>query len=157
MTTKTKKPITKKVVKRPESIVNNAPRTFTEADFPPGTASRQGDIYLIRINALPKSAKSRAARQVAEGNTQGSRHIVTVGDVYNCNPEEVLGQISSAAPKVRGTLQARYIGPVFTTVADMASLEHPEHGHQHWQGAMVIACVVQRNLDAEDREQAARD
>lgn len=139
----------------PEQIINNAPRTFTEADFPIGTAARQGDFYLVRIDSLPKGAKPRKSRQIAEGNTQGSRHVVTVGNVFDCPAEAVAAAIAKACP--RSDIQSRYIGPVFQAVDGVASLEHPEHGHQHWQGDMTIACVVQRNLDAEEREQAARD
>ena len=36
-------------------------------------------------------------------------------------------------------------------------LSHPEHGHHIYHDNMVIACVFQRNLDAEEREQRALD
>jgi hypothetical protein len=56
-----------RVAAQPERIVNDAPRTFTEADFPVGTASHQGDWTLVRIQQLPQSAKPRANRQLSEG------------------------------------------------------------------------------------------
>jgi hypothetical protein len=158
MTTKTKRIRSRKAIQQvPESIINNAPRTFTEADFPIGTGSRQGDFYLIRIASVPAGAKARKSRQIAEGNTQGSRHVVTVGNVCDCDPVSVIDAIVTAVPKLKGQLQPQYIGPVFETVGGVASLEHPEHGHQHWRGEMAIACVCQRNLDAEEREQRTMD
>jgi hypothetical protein len=46
---------------------------------------------------------------------------------------------------------------VFVTVAGQADLTHPEHGNHLYRGDMVIACVYQRNLDAEERERRAMD
>ena len=61
-----------------ESIVNDAPRQFD--DFPVGSVSHQGDVILVAIAGLPTGAKVRTNRQVADGTTQGSRHILEGGD-----------------------------------------------------------------------------
>lgn len=137
-----------------ESIINDSPRTFTEADFPVGTVVHQGDLILVRISELPASAKTRADRQLAEGSTQGSRHILDVGDVYNCDKRAATEAIQRGC----GTNVGReYIGPVFCTAGGKADILHPEHGDHHYRGDMVIACVYQRNLDAEEREQRTKD
>ena len=142
------------VVPQAEALVNDAPRTFTEADFPIGTVAHQGDLVMVRIRRLPKSAKKRSTRQMADGSTQGSRHILTEmsGDAFDCDAEEVVKALKTACPKV--DIGAQYIGPVFRTPA---ALEHPEHGDHIYAFEGVVAVVVQRNLDAERREQRTRD
>ena len=142
--------------KASERIVNNEPRTFTDADFPVGTVAHQGDLILVRIEALPKSAKKRLQRQLAEGSTQGSRHILALGsNVFDCDGNEVVAAISSVCRGV--ALDAKYVGPVFQTAKGKADLDHPEHGNHLYRGDMTIACVFQRNLDAEQREQRVVD
>jgi hypothetical protein len=139
-----------------ESIVNNEPRTFTDADFPVGTTAHQGDLILVRIESLPSSAKKRANRQLADGNTQGSRHILAPGcKVFDCDGNEIVASIAAVCRGV--TLDAKYVGPVFQTVKGKADLDHPEHGNHLYRGDMTIACVYQRNLDAENREQRVVD
>ena len=140
---------------KPEGIVNDAPRTFTESAFPIGTAAHQGDLVIVRIASLPASAKPRQDRQLAVGNTQGSRHVLKTGSAYNCAAADVANAISAVCPGV--TVQADYIGPVFATQGGAADLLHPEHGDHHYRGDMVMAVVFQRNLDAEEREQRVQD
>jgi len=150
----TKAKLRKQAVKH-EGIVNDAPRTFTEADFPIGTAAHQGDLVLVRIAILPRSAKPRRDRQLAIGNTQGSRHVLKTGTPYDCDSSEVASAIAKVCP---GTvIQAAYIGPVFSTKNTTADLLHPEHGDHHYRGDMVIAVVYQRNLDSEERERRVQD
>jgi hypothetical protein len=142
-------------VLKQEKIINDAPRRFSEADFPIGTAAHQGDLILVRIDRLPASARPRREKQLAAGNTQGARHVVGKGRVYECDPTEVAAAIAAACP---GTaINAAYIGPVFTTESGAADLLHPEHGDHHYRGDMTIASVFQRNLDAEEREQRVQD
>ena len=162
MATKLKQPkrraVTKTMAKAPpvtESIVNDQPRIFTDADWPVGSAAHQGDLILVRIAILPASAKPRHQRQLADGDTQGSRHILEAGHVFDCQAADVVKAINAVCP--RADIQDRYIGPVFRTSNDSAVLAHPEHGDHHYAGEMTIAVVYQRNLDAEQREQIARD
>ena len=138
-----------------ERIVNDQPRTFTDADFPVGSVSHQGDLILVRIEAMPKSAKPRMDRQLAVGSTQGSRHILDVGVPYDCDAAEVAAAIKAVCPKAE--IGQQYIGPVFSTDKGKADLLHPEHGNLHWRGCMVIAVVYQRSLDSEEREQRIQD
>jgi len=137
-----------------ESIVNNAPRRFADADWPVGSVAHQGDVILVRIAELTAEAKPRKNRQVADGNTQGSRHILEGGKIYDCNLPAVAKAIKAACP--RSSVGEQYIGPVFLT-DDTTALRHPEHGDHEYDAGMCVAVVFQRNLDAEQREQVARD
>ena len=140
---------------KPEAIVNDAPRTFSESAFPVGTVAHQGDLILVRIAALPPSARPRKDRQLAAGNTQGSRHVLDVGRPYDCPTAEVAAAIAAVCRGVE--IATEYCGPVFQTEKGAADLLHPEHGHHHYRGDMSIAVVYQRNLDAEERERRVQD
>lgn len=137
-----------------EVIINNEPKLH--ATFEIGDVSHQGDIIIVRIASLPKSAKTRANRQLAEGNTQGSRHIMTRGDVYDADAIEVVTLIKSAT---KCDVGLEYIGPIFVSPADPTAndLDHPEHGPQGFPAGSICAIVYQRNMDAEEREQRVRD
>jgi hypothetical protein len=138
----------------PERIVNDSPRTFTDADFPVGSVAHQGDVILVRLAVMPAGvSKPRQSRQVADGTTQGSRHILDGGVAFDfAAPGDVAKAIRSVCPKA--DVGEQYIGPVFTTPC---VLTHPEHGDHHYEFEGVMAVVIQRNLDAEEREQRARD
>lgn len=154
MATKTRK--AQKVVSVPENIINDAPRTVTDADFPVGSVAHQGDIILVRIKALPKPAKAITQRQLAEGNTQGSRHVLSTGSVYQCDDvSEVVKAISVVCKGVE--VGEQFIGPVIGTLEGVADVVHPEHGDHFYRGDMVIAVVYQRNLDSEQRERRVVD
>lgn len=131
-----------------EKIKNDEPRRFDA--WAPGDVAAQGDLNLVCISALPKSAKTRSNRQMAEGATQGSRHIVEGGECFDADPAEVAGLIKEATGK---DIDPRYIGPVFS---GPCTLTHPEHGN-HDYPACTNAVVYQRVLDAEEREQRAQD
>lgn len=149
MATKTKSVRKSKVIKPlPEKIVNDAPRVFTDASWPVGSAAHQGDVILVRIEALPKSAKPRENRQVADGNTQGSRHILHGGSIYDCDLAHVEAAVQAVCPRAK--LDRQCIGPVFTT-DEVTALRHPEHGDHEYESGMTVAVVFQRNLDAMQR------
>ena len=138
-----------------ENIVNDSPREFSEADFPVGTVAHQGDLILIRVDSLPATVKNRESMKLVDGDTQGSRHVLQTGLAYDCVPAEMVEKIKAACPK--SNIGERYIGPVFKTSFGLAELVHPEHGNHIYKGDMTIACVFQRNLDAEQREQRVKD
>lgn len=140
---------------RPEQIANDAARTFTDADFPVGSVAHQGDLIFVRLEKVPASTKTRESRQLAEGSTQGSRHILKVGDVFDCNVRDVAREIEEACGPP--SVAEQYIGPVFRTCQGKADVLHPEHGNHHYRGNMTIAIVYQRNLDAEERERRVVD
>ena len=138
-----------------EVLVNDAPRSFSDAEFPIGTVAHQGDLILIRIAALPASAKRRKDRQLAQGSTQGSRHVLKRGIPYDCDAAEVIAAISAVCPKI--SVSRAYVGPVFQTRGGSADLVHPEHGNHSYRGDLAVAVVYQRNLDAEQRERRVQD
>lgn len=138
-----------------ESLVNDAPRVFDGAAWPVGSAAHQGDVILVRVAALPAGAAPRANRQVADGDTQGSRHVLHGGAVYDAPAAAVAAAVRAVCP--RADVAERYCGPVFVTDGATA-LRHPEHGdHEYAEPGMVVAVVFQRNLDAEQREQRVAD
>lgn len=137
-----------------EAIVNNAPKMH--ATFEPGDVSHQGDLMIVAIKQLPSSAKPRTNRQLADGDTQGSRHLLTHGDVFDAKPSEVAVLIEQATGCKVGE---QYIGPVFVSPADPTcdDLTHPEHGPQGFPAGAICAVVYQRSLDAEQREARVQD
>ncbi len=139
----------------PERLVNDAQRVFVEADFPVGSAAHQGDLILVRVAALPDSARLRANRQLADGQTQGSRHMLEAGEAFDCDAAEVLALILAVCPRAK--IGPQYVGPVFRTVGGAADLLHPEHGDHLYRGDMTLAVVYQRNLDVEEREARVQD
>src|SRR5690349_19760899 len=108
-----------------ENVTNDETRTIADCMMAVGDAYAQGDLYFVRIPGLPKSAKPRANRQLAEGDTQGSRHVCTVGEVYDADPKEVAAMVRAASDQV---VDPKYVGPVITTAGGRAYVEHPEHG-----------------------------
>lgn len=139
-----------------ESVVNDDPKLFD--DYPPGTVAHQGDLIIVGIPELPKSAKPRKNRQLADGNTQGSRHVLTRGELFDADPAEVAALIKQAT-KSSDLIEAKYLGPVFTAPESPTAndLEHPEHGNVGFPAGTHCAVVYQKNLDAEEREQRTRD
>ena len=119
----------------------------------PGDAAHQGDLILICLPSLPKSAKPRVNRQMAEGETMGSRHIVNGSECYDVDAVKVAEMIAKAT-KGRCKPAAQYVGPVFV---GSCVLEHPQHQHQAFPAGTVTVCVFQRNQTADDRELRAQD
>ncbi len=139
----------------PESIVNNAPKLH--ATFEIGDCAHQGDLIIVRIASVPKSARPRLNHQLAEGTTQGSRHILTPkAKVYDVDRAEAAALILAAT---KCAVAEAYIGPVFVSPVKPTSrdLDHPEHGPQGFPAGAVCAVVYQRNLDAEERERPVLD
>ena len=99
--------------------------------------------------------KSRSNRQLADGNTQGSRHTLRGGEVFDCDSREVSALVGDACRGV--SVDEKYIGPVFRTLDGVADVVHPEHGDHYYRGDMIIATVFQRNLDAEEMERRVVD
>lgn len=137
-----------------EPIINNAPKLHATFEF--GDVAHQGDLIVICIHELPKSAKPRKSRQLADGSTQGSRHVLERGDVYDCAPAEVVAAIARA----NGCkIAPAYVGPVFVSPESPTEndLTHPEHGNQGFPAGRVCAVAYQRSLDAEQREARVAD
>lgn len=138
-----------------EPIVNDEPKLLEL--FGTGTVSHQGDLIIVGITRLPKTRKLRQSLQLADGNTQGSRHILRDGiDVFDCDRAEVAKAILKST---KCTVAEQYIGPVFVSPDQPTKndLAHPEHGNQGFAACSICAVVYQRNLDAEEIEQRTRD
>ena len=123
-----------------ENAKQSSPKIRNVEKLIPGLVERQGDIYLLHMGVATKSAskiagyyewirknakphettllalpktrgKKTSVRQLAQGETQGSRHVAA-------------GDLEVFAPVDANVL----IGP--TIVAEGRwTLEHPEHGH----------------------------
>lgn len=81
-----------------------------------GKCARQGDVYVHRVPEDHKRGSETLDRQVAVGNTQGSRHIA-VGEKINL----FWGTTRPAGVDSRAPL-----GPVVVAETDW-ELTHPEH------------------------------
>lgn len=123
--------------------------TWTKGDI-----AHQGDLIFVCLSSpIPNRAKPRASRQLAEGDTQGSRHTLDGGECFDIPVGEVARLVNDATGgRVRPTEQC--CGPVFT---GPATVRHPQHQDQSFPADTVTAVVYQRNLDAEEREIRARD
>jgi hypothetical protein len=144
-----------KIEERHEVIVNDEPKMLSA--FGVGDVSHQGDLIIVGIRHLPLSAKPRANRQLADGDTQGSRHILVRGELFDAlRPVEVVELIRQAT---KCTVTDDLIGPVFVGATDPTpnDLTHPEHGNQGFPAGQVCAVVYQRNLDAEERARRVQD
>ncbi len=96
-----------------EKIKSDAKQRFPEAASAEDTW-RQGDVYITLLNAIPDdcSKVDKPQKQVAPGNTQGSRHILD-----SLRGVKIF-QRPNATP-----LQ----GPIMR-FAEERTLTHPEHG-----------------------------
>lgn len=141
-----------------ENITNDETRIVTDSMLGVGDNIAQGDLYFVRIAGVPSGSKrlgnDGSHVQLAEGDTQGSRHVLEVGNAYVCERADVVAAIKKACGC---TINEKYLGPVFETVNGKAYVSHPEHGDHDFRaetvgGSMCIAVVFQRALDAEERE-----
>lgn len=148
------KSIIREIDQRAESIKND---DDADVSLAVGDVLRQGDLYIVRIHELPIGRKPRKDRQLAEGDTQGSRHVLE-GDARLFDLEQVT-DVNREIAKACGPMNLReyQIGPVFEVGADGATLAHPEHGNRALTDPGCYATVFQRSLTADDREERARD
>jgi hypothetical protein len=102
-----------------------------------GKTVRQGDIYITRINSIPNDLKKLDIRQLAEGNSKGSRHIVSEGCIIYENPQKDLFQ-----------------GHLIDATKEGFCLSHPEHG---WINNFPKGCYsVSHQIDF-NRQQRVKD
>jgi hypothetical protein len=101
-----------------------------------GDVVRQGDLYLVCVENVSGEATSN--RQLAPGETQGSRHVLS-GDCaifikHNCG----------------GKYPSELVGPAFRCDGDV-TVEHPEHGHKILTAQTSWVVVYQRAFAEEIR------
>ena len=95
-----------------DSVRDHRQWRFSEAASP-GDYWRQGDVFITLLDGVPKNAKpGNIVTQLAEGNTQGSRHCL----------DDILG-VSFFALERPTALD----GPVLQ-LTEERTITHPEHG-----------------------------
>lgn len=101
------------VKQQAEKIKCDDAQRFPEAASA-GDGFRQGDIYIIKLDAMPAGCvlDTKPNAQIAEGNTQGSRHIL----------DSLVG-VEIFQRQQRDALQ----GPILRTSTER-TITHPEHG-----------------------------
>ena len=138
-----------------EPVFNDAAKY--NATFCAWDVTHQGDLIFVGLHSLPTRRKPHPTQQLADGDTQGSRHILRDGiAVYDCDTAQTMAAIKKATGTDVGS---QYIGPVFVSPENPTEddVAHPEHGNQGFPAGCVVAVVYQRNLDAEEIEQRTRD
>lgn len=127
-----------------ERPITNDPKFLETMSI--GDVAHQGDLTLVAIKELPKTHQPRGNRQLADGTSKGSRHVMARGDVYDCNANEVVALIKEATGRV---VDANFIGPVVVSPVDPTDrdLTHPEHGPLGFPAGMICAVVHQRTID----------
>lgn len=119
----------------------------------PGDCCHQGDLILVCIEP-PKALTRRKNRQLADGDTKGSRHVVVGGEVFDSNENEMVKHIAKVTNGRVSISDPKYIGPLF---AGPCVVEHPEHQHHSFPADTLTCVVFQRNVDSEERERRAID
>jgi hypothetical protein len=92
-------------------------------DCPVGSGGRQGDVYLIRLASF-NSGKSKLThdRQLAPGNTQGSRHTVDENVQVWIPKDGLKDQV------ITTEFGLCVMGPV-VTAKERWTLSHPDHAN----------------------------
>ena len=122
--------------------------SFTDA-CQPNDAIRQGDLYLIIVDAVPDGYErvvkpTKTDRKLVPGNTEGSRHTL-----------DSLAGVTLYHPKVWS--EESLEGPCFVLTRRRKIL-HPTHGHIIIPAGFTILCRYQREFDKElQRERRTRD
>ncbi len=81
-----------------------------------GQVARHGDIYIERISTIQGKGAAVTSRQLAPGNTKGSRHIVD---------ESASVSLWQSSPDLNGRAGFQ-VGPAIEAKGDF-SITHPEH------------------------------
>lgn len=102
-----------------ERVAQPAPEVRDCTKLQVGEVARQGDVYLHRVEDTHPRGKARKDRQLALGNTQGSRHIAE-------EPARVFEGKAIPSWCREGT----FLGPlVVVGKGETALVSHPEHAH----------------------------
>ncbi len=150
MTTATK---TTKQLSQP--VIESQPDSArTHPTWSPGDVAHQGDLTFVCLATMPKSAKPRKDRQLADGNTVGSRHVLDGGKCFSVDGAEAVKAIKAATNGKIIVSDHKYIGPAFS---GECRVTHPQHQHQVFPDNACTVVVFQRNMSAEETEQRAMD
>lgn len=108
-----------------------------------GQVVRQGDIYIERVKEIEGKGKAVKSRQLAPGNTKGSRHIVD---------ESPSVKIWESSPAL-GSRARFQVGPAIEAVGDFA-VSHPEHAWVRFALGVKAAFQVWFQADFARKERA---
>lgn len=106
-------------------------------EIKPGQHCRQGDVYLLCVASRPSCyAKPTANRQLAPGQSKGSRHIVD-GAVAIFTADE--RQAREAIRSLPGSVSSRLTlpGPC-VEATERFTLTHPEHAHHSLPAGVYV-------------------
>lgn len=131
-----------------ENVKPGMPVSFTNACCA-GDTIRQGDLYLIIVDAVPSGyvavSKPKAAdKQFVPGNTEGSRHCLDSLDGVKLYRPTQWDEES---------LQ----GPCMVLTKERV-VKHPKHGHVTIPAGFTVLCHYQREWEKEEQKaKRARD
>jgi hypothetical protein len=129
-----------------ESIKNDEHAVI--ATMSPGDVLRQGDCYVIALDREIPGGKP-TSRQLAPGNTQGSRHIAEGDcDVLSVPEAEAIEAINRMVPATKG--QTLFVGPMIRARGSVR-IVHPEHGDRTIPGDACYLVTIQRTWAQEIR------
>lgn len=119
------------------------PERFTTAAVA-GDAIRQGDLYIMVIDSMPKGYAKIANqkfteqhRQLVPGNTQGAKHCLdSLEGVQMWHPNNY-GEESLNGPCLK--------------LSQERIIQHPTHGSVTIPAGMMVQCFYQREYDAEQQ------
>jgi hypothetical protein len=104
----------------------------------------QGDVNLLVVSAIPTGMRrvEKPDRQLAPGNTRGSRH---------CIAEAHMAHVEFYEWTDPNPLE----GPGLKFLQDTL-IEHPEHGDQLWPAGTIVMVGYQRQGGSANKDRIAR-
>lgn len=130
-----------------EKIQNDDHATI--ATMSPGDVLRQGDLYIIALDVPIPGGKPHRSRQLAPGNTQGSRHVAEGNcQIQTVDEDQAVSAINRLVPSTKR--QRLFIGPMIIAV-DHVRIAHPEHGDRTLPGDAAYIVTYQRTWANEIR------
>lgn len=134
------------IAKSAESMDAAAPAKIGSPSV--GDVVRQGDLYLVCLESLPEGVKHK--RQLAPGNSQGSRHIAEGKcSVYWPKSPVAVALLIARASNIDAP-PTELIGPMVECIGE-TTIAHPEHGHRILPEGTSWAIVYQRAFAEEIR------
>ncbi len=142
------------VAKQIDAVRKSAEKMHAAATERIATASagdvvRQGDLYLVCLkSSLP--GKLLRTRQLAPGDTQGSRHVAE-GDCKIVDPESKAAVSVAISHLVKGAdVPQQLVGPIVECHGD-TTIAHPEHGDRILPAGSTWGVIYQRAYAEEVR------
>lgn len=114
-----------------ESVRSEEPRDFRNVKFEPGKAVRQGDIYPVLRESVPKDAEEIKTNKLAEGTQPGARHYAK-------------GAVKLFRSKNPGPLEGPYVKAV-----EPWTVAHPDHA-DNLMPAGTFQIMYQRDYDEKE-------